>query len=244
MKLVILFIFVFNLQLFSYESNIENVLKNMSWTGFSANVQLDLKREKKESLIKKMKIKTTSNTDGQKILAIFSFPSSMKGMAFLAFCNKNLKDKRYIYLRALRRVKKVPANGDNFMLRDFLSLYLLKPRTELWNYKLLKDSDTIATVEAVAKTDKTIEITGYKKLILSIDKKRNIIEKTIFFGEDGKKRRIQTVLESKKINNIHFITKMETNDLDEGVKAEITLTNIEIKKISKKLFTTRYLKTL
>ncbi len=244
MKFLILFVFMFNLQLFSYESNIENILKNMSWTGFSANMQLDLKRGNKESLIKKMTVKAIDTKDGQKILAIFTFPSHMKGMAFLAHCNKNLKDKRYIYLRALRRVKKVPANGDNFMLRDFLSLYLLKPRVELWNYKLLKEENSIVTVEAIAKSDKTIEITGYKKLILNINKKKNIIVKTEFFGKDGKKRRIQTVLESKKINNVNFITKMETSDLDEGVKAEIILTNIKIKKISSKIFTTRYLKTL
>ena len=216
----------------------------MKWTGFSAEMQLNLKRGNKESLIKKMTVKALDTEDGQKILAMFTFPSNMKGMAFLAYCNKNLKDKRYIYLRALRRVKKVPANGDNFMLRDFLSSYLLKPRTELWNYKLIKEDSNIAVVEALAASDKTIEITGYNKLVLHIDKKRNIIEKTIFYEKDGKKRRIQKVLETKIINGVNFITKMETNDLDEGVKAEITLTNVKIKKILKKIFTTRYLKTL
>jgi len=244
MKVFILLVFIFNLHLFSSELNIENILKNLKWTSFSANIQLDLKRGNKEKLIKKMTIKAIEDNDGQKILAMFTFPSNMKGMAFLAYCNKNLKDRRYIYLRALRRVKKVPANGDNFMLRDFLSLYLLKPRIELWNYKALSESDKIVVVEAIAKTDKTIEITGYNKLLLTIDKNKNIVIKTEFYGKDNKKRRIQTVLESKKIDDIVFITKMETNDLDENVKAEITLTNIKTKKISKKIFTTRYLKTL
>jgi len=244
MRLVFIFIFIFNLQLFSSEFDINNVLKQMNWDGFSAKLQLDLKRGNKDSIIKKMTIKAISNKDEQRILAMFTFPSNMKGMAFLAFCNKNLKDKRYIYLRALRRVKKVPANGDNFMLRDFLSLYLLKPRTELWDYSLISKKDDITVVQAKAKSNKTIDITGYKKLLLTINNKKNIIVKTEFYGKDNEKRRIQTVLETKVINGIIFITKMETNDLDENVKAEITLTNIKTKKISKKIFTTRYLKTL
>jgi len=244
MKILIIFMLAVSLQMFATDKNIENVVNNLSWTSFSADMQLDLKRGKNDTVIKKMSVKAISNKKGQKILAMFTFPSNMKGMTFLADCKKDLSDKRYIYLRTLRRVKKVPANGDNFMLRDFLSLYLLKPRVELWNYTSLSQKDDIIVVEAIAKSKKTIEITGYKKLVLTIDKTKNIIMSTEFFGKNGKKRRVQKVLESKKINNIHYITKMETLDLDENVKAEITLTNISNNKISKKVFTTRYLKTL
>jgi len=244
MKLLVIFMFVFSLQLFSLDKNIENILSNANWSNFSADMQLDLKRGKRETITKTMAVKAISNKDGQKILAMFTSPSNMKGMTFLAYCNKDLSDKRYIYLRTLRRVKKVPANGDNFMLRDFLSLYLLKPRVELWDYTSLPEKDGRVVVKAVAKSKKTVKITGYKELMIFIDKKKNIITKTEFIGANGKTRRIQKVLESKTINNIHYITKMETIDLDEDVKAEITLTNISNDKISKKVFTTRYLKTL
>jgi predicted aspartyl protease len=226
------------------DKNIELVLNNLSWSSFSADMKLDLKRGKKESLVKKMTVKAISTNKEQEILAMFTFPSNMKGMAFLASCKKDLSDSRYIYLRTLRRVKKIPSNDDNFMLRDFLSLYLLKPRVELWNYTSLSESDDTVVVQAVAKSNKTIDITGYKKLLLTIDKKKSIIISTEFYGKNDKKRRSQKVLESKIINNINFITKMETIDFDEDVKAEITLTNIKTDKISKKIFTTRYLKTL
>ena len=244
MKILIIFMLAVSLQMFATDKNIENVVNNLSWTSFSADMQLDLKRGKNDTVIKKMSVKAISNKKGQKILAMFTFPSNMKGMTFLADCKKDLSDKRYIYLRTLRRVKKVPANGDNFMLRDFLSLYLLKPRTELWNYKLISEKDDTVVVEAIAKSKKTINMTGYKKLLLTIDKKKNIIIGTEFYGNSGKHRRTQKVLESKKIDDIYFITKMETIDLDEDVKAEIVLTNISTKKISKKVFTTRYLKSL
>ena len=242
-KILILGI-LFSFSLTALQEDMLKVLGNMKWKGFKANMRLDLKREGKESIIKKMKIKALAEKEGQKILAVFTFPSNMKGMAFLAYCDKKAKDKRYIYLRALRRVKKVPANGENFMLRDFLSLYLLKPRTELWNYKRLKEDEEEIVLEAKAKNEEIINLTGYSKMKLYIDKKDYHIKKTLFYSVGGKLIRIQKVISTKKIKGNIFVEKMETDDLQEGVKAEITLSDIKVEKPSKKFFTVRYLKTL
>ena len=244
MKKTIILLLIISINLYSFDFKKEYI-NQLSWSSFSANLKLKMIKKDKSLSTKEMLIKANSTKKGQNILAIFKAPSNLKGMAFLANCNKNLKDKRYIYLRALRRVKRVPANAENYMLRDFLSLYLLKPRVELWNFKLIEDKDNKVIVEATAKNKNVINLVGYKRLLHYIDKEKKIITKTEFFGKDNSLRRVQTVTESKIIDGVRIITKMRTNDKEENLEVEVILEDIKLnKKISNKIFTTRYLKTL
>jgi hypothetical protein len=218
-----------------------SVIEQLSWRDFKADLELAIQRDGKEPLIKTMSIWLKEDLKGQKMLAVFTSPSNMKGMAFLTDCKKNLKDEWFTYVRTIRRVKKIPLESKNFMLRDFLSLYILKPRIEQWSFKNAENSILIAE----AKNSEVISTTGYKTIKHTIDLEKNSIKSSEFFDEDGKLVRTQEVLEFKNIDNMWIPVKFKTYDKEEGVTAFITLDNVVLNSdISDRIFTSSHLKTL
>ncbi len=242
-KLVILF-FIISKSIYSFDFE-KDYIDKLSWKTFSANLTLRIKKNNKRLSTREMIILARQKDNSQDILAIFEAPSNFKGMAFLAKCENNLEDERFVYIRSLRRVKKVPASGEDYTLRNFLSLYLLKPRKELWNFKQIKESDKFFIIEARAKNSSVIKLTGYEKILHFIDKKTNLIAKTQFYGKNNKLRLEQIVLENKKINETNVIIKTRALNKEENLDSEIILKNVKINEnISNMMFTSRYLRSL
>ncbi len=238
-----LIIFILCMDIYSYDFK-KDYIDKLNFKTYSSTLTMKMKKKGSSLSAKKILIKLKEKNSNQDILALFTEPSNMKGMAFLAKCNKDMNDKRFVYVRALRRVKKVPANADNYMLRDFLSLYLLKPRKELWNFKQIKESDKFFVIEAKAKNSSVVNLTGYSKLIHYINKKGNYIQKTEFYT-DSKLVRTQEVVETKTINGINFVHRLKTHDKSENLDAEMIFDDITIDKdISDFIFTGRYLRSL
>ncbi|MBN2695261.1 outer membrane lipoprotein-sorting protein [bacterium] len=234
---MILVLFIYSFSILGENS----VIEQLSWGDFKADLELAIQRDGKESLIKKMSVWLKEDSSGQKMLAVFTSPSNMRGMAFLTDCKKNLKDEWYTYVRTIRRVKKVPPESKNFMLRDFLSLYLLKPRAEQWSFKYSENG--ILTAEA--KNSTVISTTGYKTIKHTIDLEKNSIKSSEFFDKNGELVRTQEVLEFKKFDNVWIPIKFKTYDKEEGVTAIITLDNVILDSdISDRIFTSSHLKTL
>ncbi len=240
MKYFIFVLFLFCFNLFSQNITVNDITNQLSYTDFKTEITMEVGRGESSPLAKNLNVYYKENDKSQKLLAVFTYPSNMKGMAFLALCNKKDEDKWYMYIRTLRRVKKVTTNSDNFMLKDFLSLYFLKPRTELWNFSY-DENQIIFT----AKDEKTIEMTGYKKLVNFVDSDKKTIKKTEFYDKNNKLVRIQEVLKFEQIDNIWIPTEVTTNDKQEDVKAKLILKNIKLNSSLKDdIFTSNYLKTL
>ncbi len=225
------------------------VIAQLSWKDIETTMDFVVGRKNEDPLYKKVRVYMRETEKGQDLLMTFISPANMRGTSFLAFNRKDRKDEWFMYLRAIRRVKRIPPSAENFMLRDFLSLYLLKPRTELWNFSAPQhaniDGKPVAQITATAKDSKTLELTGYTKLIHFIDPQTKVIMKTEFYGKDGKLVRIQKVNRVEKINNMYLPVEFETEDLAEGASAKITLKKISINKhIDDSIFSVRYLKSL
>ena len=229
----------------------ETVVRQLSWKTLHTNLYLDVARKGKEPSRKMMEVYLRQTDAGQDMFMTFKEPSNMKGMTFLAHNNLDKSDDWYIYVRTLRRVKRVPSAAENFMLRDFLSLYLLKPRTELWNYQAgdmvsaTNGSGQWYTYIGTPRSDETVSLTGYGKLVQYVDPKTNLIMKTEFYDKDLKLIRIQTVEKVEQRNGAWVPAQFFTDDLEEGVTATATLfdldTNIEV---SPTIFTVRYIKNM
>lgn len=114
-------------------TSLGDVREQLGWTSLRVQLELTVQRGSGEAKAKQMEVQLRDDPGGQKLLAVFTQPSHMAGTAFLALTDDDRDDRYFLYLRSLRRAKRVPTGSENFMLRDFLSLYLLKPRPELWS---------------------------------------------------------------------------------------------------------------
>ena len=75
---------------------------------FTADMQMSLKNKQGQESQRKIRIKTLEvEGDGDKSLSIFDTPRDVKGTAFLNFTHKEGDDDQWLYLPALKRVKRI-----------------------------------------------------------------------------------------------------------------------------------------
>ncbi len=227
----------------------EDVVAQLSHRSMDARVTLVVQRNGSEPLYKKISVQVRDSADGQELLMVFQEPSNMKGTGFLALVKQSLEDEYYMYLRTLRRVKRVPNLSENFMLRDFLSLYFLKPRTEIWSFRELGSEEVaglgaMKKVEGVAKGSRHEDLGGYARLTHWVDPAKKLIMRTEFFDKAGKLVRKQRVTETLKVGKVWVASVFETEDLTEGVSARLEMDEVSLNvTFPEDWFTVRHLKT-
>ena len=231
------------------QTTIDMVRGQLAWKTFEADMSMGVGRFGGSLLQKQIHVVLRETPHGQDLLMKFVAPANMRGTAFLALTRNDLRDRWYIYLRSLRRVKRLPPSPKNFMLRDFLSLYLLKPRPQLWKEQsheevTIKNKKYIKAIW-VAASPKTRELTGYVKLEQLIDPANRTIVKTRFYGPGGRLLREQHASAFKQIKGIWIPTEFTTKDYEEKAIAKVKLSHIKLnEEVDPGVFTVRYLKSL
>jgi outer membrane lipoprotein-sorting protein len=114
-------------------------------------------------------------TDNMRIVTFLS-PSDVKGTKTLMLEHHEKDDDIWIYLPALKKVRRLVSNNkkESFVGTDFSYGDVIGHRPKEWNHKLLK-SDTVDgkacyLIESTPKTNETKENSGYSKRVGCIDK--------------------------------------------------------------------------
>lgn len=79
--------------------------------------------------------------DGDKALSIFDSPADVKGTAFLSFTHATKPDDQWLYLPALKRVKRIASKNKSgpFMGSEFAFEDMSSQEVEKYTYKWLRD---------------------------------------------------------------------------------------------------------
>ncbi len=132
--------------------------------------------------------------DGDKTLTIFATPKDVKGTAFLTFSHKTGDDDQWLYLPALKRVKRISSRnksgsfmGSEFAYEDFSS-----QEVEKYTYRWLRDevmgSRNCFVVEWVPVDRKN---SGYTRQVTWIDKESYRTAKVEYY--DRKNTHLKTL---------------------------------------------------
>jgi outer membrane lipoprotein-sorting protein len=111
--------------------------------------------------------------DGDKSLTIFDSPKDVKGTAFLNYTHKNGDDDQWLYLPALKRVKRISSKNKSgsFMGSEFAYEDIASQEIEKYTYKWLRDelfeNMQCFVVERYPVDKKN---SGYKRQMIWIDK--------------------------------------------------------------------------
>ena len=74
----------------------------------TANMTMELKNKQGDTSVRYIRIKTLEVIgDGDKSMSIFDEPADVKGTAFLTFSHAVKPDEQWLYLPALKRVKRI-----------------------------------------------------------------------------------------------------------------------------------------
>jgi outer membrane lipoprotein-sorting protein len=109
---------------------------------FTANMQMILRNKQGQESKRKMRVRTLEvKEDGNKSLTIFDTPRDIKGTAFLNFTHKKGDDDQWLYLPALKRVKRISSRNKSgsFMGSEFAYEDISSQELEKYTYKWIRD---------------------------------------------------------------------------------------------------------
>ncbi len=156
-------------------------------TGFGdskADLEMILHNRHGDTSVRKLRMQTLEVIgDGDKSLSIFSSPRDVKGTAFLSFTHALEADEQWLYLPALKRVKRIsssnksgPFLGSEFAYEDLTSFEVPK-----FKYKYLHDEMLDGIDCFVIEAYPQYEHSGYTREIIWIDKQRYIVMKIDYY---------------------------------------------------------------
>jgi outer membrane lipoprotein-sorting protein len=204
-----------------------------------------------ERIRKVIQFKKTNDKGQQKTLIRFLSPADVKGTGLLTIEHSDGDDDQWLYLPALRKVRRISASNksDNFVGTDFSYQDLKSEQMENYQYTLLKEENINGTdcfvVEAVPNNDKEKKESGYSKRILWISKDNYVALQIYYYDKKGE------LFKEYKANDIRLIDgankwrahKIEMENHKKNHQTFLNYNNFLINKgIKDNLFTERYLK--
>ena len=170
--------------------------RDIGWTDQMANMKMILSNKHGDHSSRKIKIRTLEvDGDGDKSLLVFDNPPDVKGTAFLSYTHAMEPDDQWLYLPALKRVKRIASANKSgpFVGSEFAYEDLASQEVEKYTYKWLRDEQLDGRDAFVIERFPQYKHSGYTRQIAWVDKemyqplkvdyydRKNALLKTLMF---------------------------------------------------------------
>lgn len=165
---------------------------------FTADMKMILRNRQGEESVRDIRSRTLEvEDDGDKSLTIFDRPNDVKGTALLTFTHKEGSDDQWLYLPALKRVKRIASNNKSgpFMGSEFAYEDISSQEVEKYTYKFIKEENVNGTGMFVFERYPVDKNSGYTRQMVWMDKteyrpqkidyydRKNALLKTLSFND-------------------------------------------------------------
>ncbi len=182
--------------------------------------------------IRKLEMQKLENINGDKSFLLFLYPNDIKGTKLLSFEVIGGDDKQWLYLPALKRIKRISSRNKSgsFMASEFSYEDISSQNYKNYTYqeeseKVLKEGNEYFKITRIPK-DKN---SGYSKQIVYIDTQTYLVR----FGEyyDKQERLLKNVsfLKYKNIEGIYRIQEIKMLNVQNAKSTTLTWDTDEIK---------------
>ncbi len=156
---------------------------------------MTLKNRNGQTSVRKLSNSTLEQiTDGDKSLIVFKSPKDVLGTAILTYTHKQGSDDQWLYLPAIKRVKRISSSNKSgpFMGSEFAYEDLSSQEVEKYNYKFLKEEKLNNSNTSVVERIPVDPKSGYKRQVVWYNNEKDLrIEKIEFF--DRKNQLLKTL---------------------------------------------------
>lgn len=165
---------------------------------FTANMVMTLKNRAGKTSRRIIRIKTLEvANDGDKSLSLFDEPADVKGTAMLTFSHGLKADDQWLYLPALKRVKRINSRNKSgpFMGSEFAFEDISSQEVEKYKYKFLREEacgDGNKWKCHVIERIPAYKYSGYTKQVVWIDAQHYRPTKIMFY--DRKNALLKTLI--------------------------------------------------
>ena len=143
--------------------------RNEGFGDFSAGLTMVLRDRHGRESVRQMRFKVLEVlTDGDKSLFVFDQPRDVQGTALLTHAHVNTQDDQWLYLPALKRVKRISAakRSGSFMGSEFSYEDMSPPEVEEYTYKYLRDEPCGELTCTVTEQVPLDEKSGYSRKVV------------------------------------------------------------------------------
>ena len=191
---------------------------------------------------RKMKMQRLEGKEGDRSMIVFETPSDIKSTALLTYEHFDKDDDQWIYLPALKRVKRIASKNKSgsFMGSEFSYEDLSSQKRFKYEYdqKVTEEGDYYV----VGRVPKD-KYSGYSKQIVFVDKKEFLVHVIEFYDRKKELLKRADFKNYKKIKGIWRFGSIEMQNLQTSKKTIIVVSNETLKNgLKQKDFTKRYLK--
>ena len=125
--------------------------------------------------------------DGDKSMSIFDSPADVKGTAFLSYTHATKPDDQWLFLPALKRVKRISSNNKSgpFMGSEFAYEDITSQEVEKYTYKWIQDETYEGRHTFVLERYPAYKHSGYTKQVAWVDKEMYQPLKVDFYDRKG-----------------------------------------------------------
>lgn len=170
--------------------------RDKEWQDTIATMTMTLKNAKGRETVQELRLKTLEvDGDGDKGLTIFDNPRDVKGTAFLNYSHTNRPDDQWIFLPALKRVKRISSRNKSgpFMGSEFAYEDLSSFEVEKYDFTYLRDEQLDGMDMFVLQQIPTDKYSGYSKQIVWIDKALYRVYKVEFYDRKDSMLKVLTM---------------------------------------------------
>ena len=207
--------------------------RDIGWGDSQSEMKMILRTPNGKENTRMIKIKSLEvQNDGDKSLMVFDEPKDVAGTAFLSFSHIDTPDDQWIYLPALKRVKRIASKkksgsfmGSEFSYEDLASFEIAK-----YDFKYLRDEDCSLGKCYVVESYPKDKYSGYTKLISWIDQTEYRVAKIEFYDRKKSLLKIMTVEDYQKLEDKYWrpVTSSMVNK-QTGKSTVLNWNNIRLK---------------
>lgn len=155
---------------------------------YTSTLTMTLKAKNGQEAIRELRYKSLETPgDGDKSLTLFDQPKDVEGTTLLTFAHKTADDDIWLFLPALKRVKRIAGNNKSgpFMGSEFSFEDFGVQEVEKYTYKYLRD-EALDGVDCFVIERVPVERTsGYSRTEAWIDKAEYRLQKIDYFNKGG-----------------------------------------------------------
>jgi outer membrane lipoprotein-sorting protein len=169
--------------------------RDSGYSNYTNDVKMILKNKQGQESTREIRSRTLEmEDDGDKSLTIFDKPRDIKGTALLSFTHKEGPDDQWLYLPALKRVKRISSDNKSgpFMGSEFAYEDITSQEVEKYTYKFIRDDSLDGMDVFVFERYPIDKKSGYTRQIVWMDKENYKERKIEYF--DRKNSPLKTLV--------------------------------------------------
>ncbi len=162
----------------------ESERRDTGWGDYETTATMILRNSHGDESTRELRIRyLEQEDDGDKSLVVFDRPNDVKGTALVTFTHKTEPDDQWLYLPALKRVKRISSGNKSgpFMGSEFAYEDLSSQEIEKHTYTYLRDEALDGLLCFVIERVPVDPESGYTREVVWIDQDEYRIQKVDFY---------------------------------------------------------------